>query len=94
MARARFELAPDRSQVWIEGSSSIHPIHATATGLGGWVALELARGAVAAKPKVAGEVRILKAGDAYLFDSRMPHRFRNVGEVPCEVVSACTPPYL
>ncbi|MCB1039980.1 MAG: YceI family protein [Acidimicrobiales bacterium] len=58
MARARFELAPDRSQVWIEGSSSIHPIHATATGLGGWVALELARGAVAAKPKVAGEVRI------------------------------------
>ncbi|MEZ5774224.1 MAG: cupin domain-containing protein [Hyphomicrobiaceae bacterium] len=43
---------------------------------------------------VAGEVRILKAGDAYLFDSRMPHRFRNVGEVPCEVVSACTPPYL
>lgn len=43
---------------------------------------------------VGGEVRVLKAGEAYLFDSTRPHRFRNVGEGPCEVVSACTPPYL
>lgn len=43
---------------------------------------------------VGDRVRILKAGDAYLFDSRIPHRFRNVGDRPCEVVSACTPPYL
>lgn len=43
---------------------------------------------------VGDQVRILKAGDAYLFDSRIPHRFRNVGDRPCEVVSACTPPYL
>ncbi|MEZ5840866.1 MAG: cupin domain-containing protein [Hyphomicrobiales bacterium] len=43
---------------------------------------------------VGDKVRILKAGDAYLFDSRQPHRFRNVGDRPCEVVSACTPPYL
>ncbi|WP_409525779.1 cupin domain-containing protein [Nitrincola sp. MINF-07-Sa-05] len=37
---------------------------------------------------------ILKAGDAYLFDSRQPHRFRNVGKVDCVIISACTPPYL
>lgn len=37
---------------------------------------------------------ILKAGDAYLFDSRQPHRFRNIGKVDCVIVSACTPPYL
>lgn len=43
---------------------------------------------------VGDQVRILKAGDAYLFDSRIPHRFRNIGDRPCEVVSACTPPYL
>jgi mannose-6-phosphate isomerase-like protein (cupin superfamily) len=43
---------------------------------------------------VGTEVRVLTAGEAYLFDSRIPHRFRNVGEEPCEVVSACTPPYL
>ncbi|MQY43631.1 cupin domain-containing protein [Epibacterium sp. SM1969] len=43
---------------------------------------------------VGNEARILKAGDAYLFNSREPHRFRNVSDRPAEVVSACTPPYL
>lgn len=43
---------------------------------------------------VGDQVRILKAGDAYLFDSRIPHRFRNVSDRPCQMVSACTPPYL
>jgi transcriptional regulator with XRE-family HTH domain len=36
--------------------------------------------------------RILRAGDAYAFSSKVPHRFRNLGEEPCEIVSACTPP--
>lgn len=35
---------------------------------------------------------VLEAGDAYYFNSDQPHRFRNVGEGPCELVSACTPP--
>lgn len=43
---------------------------------------------------VGQSVKVLKAGEAYLFDSQIPHRFRNVGTEPCEVVSACTPPYL
>lgn len=41
---------------------------------------------------VNGEVAILSAGDAYYFDSRLPHRFRNVGDVECVIVSANTPP--
>jgi len=41
---------------------------------------------------VGDQVEILRAGDAYRFDSKTPHRFRNVGKSPCEVVSACTPP--
>jgi transcriptional regulator with XRE-family HTH domain len=36
--------------------------------------------------------RILQAGDAYAFSSKVPHRFRNLGEEVCEIVSACTPP--
>lgn len=40
---------------------------------------------------VAGEVAVLTAGDGYLFDSRKPHRFRNVSDERCEIVSACTP---
>jgi mannose-6-phosphate isomerase-like protein (cupin superfamily) len=43
---------------------------------------------------VGSEVRVLKAGDAYLFNSREPHRFRNISDRPAEVISACTPPYL
>lgn len=51
---------------------------------------------------VAGEIEVtagdhcavLKAGDSYLFDSTLPHRFRNIGDREALVVSACTPPYL
>ncbi|WP_299968773.1 cupin domain-containing protein [uncultured Roseobacter sp.] len=41
---------------------------------------------------VDDEVSVLSAGDGYLFDSRLPHRFRNIGDEPCEIVSASTPP--
>jgi transcriptional regulator with XRE-family HTH domain len=34
----------------------------------------------------------LAEGDAYLFDSRKPHAFRNAGEGDLVIVSACTPP--
>ena len=36
--------------------------------------------------------RVLKPGDAYYFNSNIPHRFRNSGDEECELVSACTPP--
>jgi transcriptional regulator with XRE-family HTH domain len=41
---------------------------------------------------VGDQVRVLGPGDAYYFDSRTPHRFRNIGEEECEVVSANSPP--
>lgn len=41
---------------------------------------------------VGGQSRILSRGDAYYFASSIPHRFRNIGDEPCEIVSACTPP--
>lgn len=41
---------------------------------------------------VDGEVGVLGVGDAYYFDSRLPHRFRNVGDEECVIVSASTPP--
>lgn len=34
----------------------------------------------------------LRAGDAYFFDSRKPHAFRNIGDTDLVIVSACTPP--
>jgi transcriptional regulator with XRE-family HTH domain len=41
---------------------------------------------------VADQVTTLSAGDAYRFNSRLPHRFRNTGSEDCVIVSACTPP--
>ena len=41
---------------------------------------------------VGQDRRVLGPGDAYYFESRQPHRFRCIGDSPCELVSACTPP--
>jgi transcriptional regulator with XRE-family HTH domain len=41
---------------------------------------------------VGDRKQVLSAGDAYIFDSRVPHRFRHRGNETCVIVSACTPP--
>lgn len=43
---------------------------------------------------VAGKVEVLGVGDAYYFESRLPHRFRNAGDEECEIISANSPPTL
>jgi len=55
---SRFIIDPEASEVWIEGTSSVHPIHASATGLTGWVELSRSRSGIARAPRLAGEVRI------------------------------------
>jgi len=41
---------------------------------------------------VDGETRILRTGDGYYFDSKLPHRFRNLSDEVCEIISANSPP--
>lgn len=41
---------------------------------------------------VGRDKSVLGPGDAYYFDSLRPHRFRNVGSMECEIISACSPP--
>ncbi|CAM5763482.1 XRE family transcriptional regulator [Labrys miyagiensis] len=41
---------------------------------------------------VGTNVQLLLPGDGYYFDSRLPHRFRNVADGRSEIVSAITPP--
>ncbi|CAN2974149.1 hypothetical protein METHPM2_2890001 [Pseudomonas sp. PM2] len=48
------------------------------------------RGAV--EVTVENQSKVLGVGDAYYFDSRLPHRFRNVADGPSEIVSAINPP--
>lgn len=40
---------------------------------------------------VGDTLRVLRAGEAYYFESRTPHRFRNVGKEDAIIVSANTP---
>ncbi|MDM9624037.1 XRE family transcriptional regulator [Rhizobium sp. AC44/96] len=41
---------------------------------------------------VGGQQKVLRPGDGYYFDSRLPHRFRNVHDGKSEILSAITPP--
>lgn len=41
---------------------------------------------------VGDESAVLRQGDAYYFKSHQPHTFRNPGNEPCELITACTPP--
>jgi transcriptional regulator with XRE-family HTH domain len=41
---------------------------------------------------VGGATRVLGPGEAYYFNSNLPHRFKNPGREPCEIVSCSTPP--
>lgn len=48
------------------------------------------RGAV--EVTVGDQSRVLREGDGYYFDSRLPHRFRNISDGISAIVSAVTPP--
>mgnify|MGYP003465616978 CR=1 FL=1 len=41
---------------------------------------------------IGSQTQVLGPGDAYYLTSAIPHRFRNTGHEPCEIVSASTPP--
>jgi len=41
---------------------------------------------------VDGQVQRLQPGEGYYFESKLKHRFRNLGDEPCIIVSANNPP--
>ncbi|MFM2480646.1 cupin domain-containing protein [Celerinatantimonas sp. YJH-8] len=41
---------------------------------------------------IGQQTQILKTGEAYYFNTRRPHRFRNPSDETCELISAATPP--
>lgn len=66
---------------------------ARAEAVAGHIAEEaglVVKGAIALT--VAGETRVLRQGDGYYFDSRLPHQFANADSGESEIVSAVTPP--
>jgi mannose-6-phosphate isomerase-like protein (cupin superfamily) len=41
---------------------------------------------------IGDRVQLLETGDSFYIDTRIPHRFRNIDQEECEVVTAATPP--
>jgi polyisoprenoid-binding protein YceI len=86
----RFRIDPDRSHVWTESRSSVHPIHGEANGLQGEVDVQLKDGrldlSVAPHIRLELDVERLRSGNA-LYDGEMLRRIgarrfpRIVGEV-------------
>jgi polyisoprenoid-binding protein YceI len=65
---ARYDIDPERSEVWIDATSSLHPIHSRTAGLGGFVDLEVHGGgrvnlAVAPKGQLSLPVARLSSGN-------------------------------
>lgn len=75
----------------IDGSSSVHPIRAAASGLDGWIELDLDGAALAAEPAATGGVRIevarLRSGNP-LVDAETRRRI-DAGRFP-EIVGEIT----
>jgi polyisoprenoid-binding protein YceI len=73
----RFRVIPERSQVWIEARSSLHPIHGEGTGIQGEAELEVNDGKIdlGAPPKARIELPVerLRSGNA-LQDMEMRRR--------------------
>lgn len=59
---ATFRIDPNRSRVWIEARSSMHPIHGEAEGLEGSIEADVAEGRidVAGEPKIQIELPVEK----------------------------------
>jgi polyisoprenoid-binding protein YceI len=58
-AMARYRIDPERSQVWIDARSNVHPIHTSTDGLEGFIDIELGPdGDVAPGTKPAGKLSL------------------------------------
>jgi polyisoprenoid-binding protein YceI len=70
----KYQIAPDRSQVWIEARSSIHPIHGEAKGLEGELELDISDGGVDLSTQPAAQLELdvgrLTSGNA-AYDTQM-----------------------
>jgi polyisoprenoid-binding protein YceI len=74
---SRYRIVPERSRIWAEARSSLHPIHVESTGLRGHLDAEVVDGRLADGAPVTGRVEIeaerLKTGNG-LYDYELERR--------------------
>ncbi|HEV3113660.1 MAG TPA: YceI family protein [Candidatus Binataceae bacterium] len=73
----RFKIIPERSRIWAEARSSLHPIKAESAGVTGYIEIELNGGApdlkVAPQGRIDVDVESLKTGNV-LYDHELPRQ--------------------
>lgn len=52
----RYRIDPDRSRVWIDARSTVHPINSEAGGLVGWIELDASDGKMRDEPPPSGRL--------------------------------------
>jgi polyisoprenoid-binding protein YceI len=57
-AVARYRIVPERSRVWIDARSSLHPIHSSTDGLEGYIDLDVGDGGLVPASPPAGAVSL------------------------------------
>jgi YceI-like protein len=75
---SRFRIDPERSQVWIDARSSLHPIRSETSGLAGWLEAEIGRDgrldpSVDPRAHLDLEIDLLSTGNAF-YDREMRRR--------------------
>jgi|HubBroStandDraft_1064217.scaffolds.fasta_scaffold03524_9 polyisoprenoid-binding protein YceI len=74
---ARYRLVPERSKIWAEARSSLHPINVETAGLEGVVEMTIVDGHIDANAPVSGSVELdadlLKTGNG-LYDRELANR--------------------
>lgn len=65
---SRYRIVPTRSRVWIEARSNVHPIHTEATGIEGWLDMDIDDGKINVDQPLLGHLEFpvdnLKSGNA------------------------------
>jgi polyisoprenoid-binding protein YceI len=73
----RYRIVPERSRIWVEATSSLHPIRAETNGLKGYLDAEIADGRIRSGTPVTGRVEMdadrLRTGNG-LYDYEIERR--------------------
>jgi polyisoprenoid-binding protein YceI len=73
----RFRIVPERSRIWVDARSSLHPIRVETTGLRGYLDATLANGVLADGNAISGSIEIeadrMKTGNV-LYDHELERR--------------------
>jgi polyisoprenoid-binding protein YceI len=74
---SRYRIVPERSRIWVEATSSLHPIRAETTGLKGYLDADIVDGRITGATPVTGRVELdadrLRTGNG-LYDHEIERR--------------------